>query len=58
MKYELDDLISEQCDIPLSDNEYNELMKFDNHDIDISTVQFRVSTAERIAEELDIYNFC
>ncbi len=32
-------------------------MKFDSNDIDISTVEFKISTAEEIAERLDIANF-
>ena len=32
-------------------------MKFDSNDIDISTVEFRISTAEEIAKRFDIANF-
>lgn len=41
----------------LTDEEYKELMKFDNHDIDIAEVEFKLSTAQEIAEMYDIANF-
>lgn len=44
-------------DKPLTDEEYKELMKFDNHDIDIAEVEFKASTAEDIAARYDIANF-
>lgn len=42
---------------PLTDEEYKELIKFDNHDIDIAEVEFRTSTAEDIVARYDIANF-
>ncbi|MDK2050574.1 hypothetical protein [Aliarcobacter butzleri] len=44
-------------DKPLNDEEYKELMKFDNHDIDIAEVEFKASTAEDIVARYDIANF-
>lgn len=44
---------------PLTDEEYQELMKFDEpkEEIPIEQVQFRIETAERIAKAFDLENF-
>ena len=42
-------------DVHLSDEEYEEMMKFSSDDeIDISQVHFRKETAERICVDLDV----
>lgn len=44
---------------PLTDEEYKELIKFDEpkEEIPIEQVEFRPETAERIVKELDLENF-
>lgn len=53
----IDILFDKDFNTPLTDKEFKELMKFDSNDIDISTVEFRLSTAEDIAKRYDIVNF-
>lgn len=38
----IDILFDKDFNIPLTDEQYKELMKFDYNDIDISTVEFRL----------------
>lgn len=44
---------------PMTDEEYKELMKFDSDDkeIDISKVEFRISTAKEIRDYFNISEF-
>lgn len=44
---------------PLTDEEYKELMKFDEprEEIPIEQVEFRIETVERITKDFDLENF-
>jgi len=56
MADDIEKLFNDLDDTPLSEDEYNELMKFksDDHEIDISSVEFRISTAHEICEKFNL----
>lgn len=52
-------ILSSIKDTPMSDYEYKEFMKFDSDDkeIDVSKVEFRISTAKEIRDYFNISEF-
>ncbi len=55
----INNILSNISDTPMSDEEYKEFMKFDSDDkeIDISKVEFRISTAKEIRDYFNISEF-
>lgn len=53
----IEEFFSNFNDKPLTDIEFKELMKFNDEEIDIANIEFKISTAEEIAKDFDISNF-
>lgn len=51
-----ENLSDEKYNLPISDEEYAQMSKFTNGDIDIATVEFKESTADSVCDRYDIEN--